>query len=40
LPLFSAAHGILQPEAFAVGFEDMNPVGQSIQQRPCQALGA
>jgi len=31
--------GVLNPAAFAVGFEDVNPMGQSIQQSACEPLG-
>ena len=35
---FQALPGVLQAVAFAVGFEDMDAVGQPVEQRPGQAL--
>jgi hypothetical protein len=36
----SACFGVFQAEAFAVQFEDMNVVGESIEQRASEPLGA
>ena len=40
LLLFAAAQGVLQPEALPVGFEDMHPVSQPVEQGAGQPLGA